>query len=408
MALATTPAAYGEENTPELVVGGISPVSGLRPGDGFDVAATVTNKGTVTAEKVWVAYSVTRGLDFAQVPSNCQLQHVRPYDEMPERWTAVCAFDQAVKAGAAYTTDRPLRVTALDRALNEELRLRVESTDPGADDNGSDPVAGTAPPVRLVEAEAGGTGSARIVDVPVTTVNTADYQVTGAALKGSVGDTVTMKVKFTNAGPAWVWPREGDKAVHVVIIPPTGTSVVKRGTFCRPEHGAYVCGMRSLYEGSGETYTFDLRIDKRVLGAKGSIALTTEARPFDPDKANDQADITLDVAGDGSSGSAGGSDVSGGSDGTVGGSTSGTDGSTGGSNGSTGGSTNGSNGSTGTTTNGSGGGSSSTVTGGTTSGGDLAETGSSTLPAAGVAAGAVAMGAGVLLVQRRRRAHRPD
>ncbi|MFJ7146904.1 hypothetical protein ACIQVT_01680 [Streptomyces sp. NPDC100445] len=358
----------------------------------------------MTAERVWIAYSVSRGLDFAQVPSNCQVQHVRPYDEMPERWTAVCAFDQAVKAGAVYTTDRPLRVTALDRALNDELRLRVESTDPGADDNGSDPVAGTAPPVQLVEAQAGGVGSARVVDVPVTTVNTADYQVTGAALRGSVGDTVTMKVKFTNAGPAWVWPREGDKAVHVVITPPTGTSVVKRGTFCGAENGAYVCGMRSLYEGSGETYTFDLRIDRRVVGAKGSIALSTEARRFDPDKANDHADITLDVAGGGSSGSSGGSDASGGSDGSVGGSTSGTDGSSGGSNGSTGTS----NGSTGTSTNGSDGGSSSTVTGGTTSGGNLAETGSSTLPAAGVAAGAVAMGAGVLLVQRRRRAQRPD
>ncbi|MGV9418327.1 hypothetical protein ACWDO6_12440 [Streptomyces sp. NPDC003674] len=398
MALATAPAAFGEEDTPDLVVGGVGPVSGLRPGDGIDVSATVANKGTVTAEKVWVAYSVTRGLDFAQLPSNCQVQHVRSYDEMPERWTAVCAFDQAVEPGAVYTTDRPLRVTALDRALNEELRLRVENVDPGADDNGSDPVPGTAPPVKLIAAKAGGVGAARIVDVPVTIVNTADYQVTGAALKGSVGDTVTMKVKFTNAGPAWVWPREGDEAVRVLITPPSGTTVVKRGTFCRAEGRAYVCGMRSLYEGSGETYAFELRIDKRVPGAKGSIALSTEARPFDPDKANDQADITLDVAGGGSSGSAGGSEASGGSDGSVGGSTSGTDGSAGGSNGSTG-----------TSTNGLDGGSTSTVTGGTTntgttSGGGLAETGSSVLPAAGVAAAAVMTGAGVLFFQHRRRA----
>ncbi|MFJ3981280.1 hypothetical protein [Streptomyces fungicidicus] len=380
VALAPVSAAHGEENTPDLVVGGMAPVSGLRPGDGIDVTATVANKGTVTAEKVWVAYSVTRGLDFAEMPSNCRVQHVRPYDEMPERWTAVCAFEQAVEPGAVYTTDRPLRVTALDRALNDELRLRVESAYPGADENGSDPVAGTAPPVKLVVTEAGGVGSARIVDVPVTTVNTADYQVTGTALRGSVADTVTMTVKFTNAGPAWVWPREGDKAVRVVITPPAGTSVVKRGTFCRAEDGAYVCGMRSLYEGSGETYTFDLRIDRRVPDAKGSIALSTEARPFDPDKANDQADITLDVAGDGSDGSAGGSDGTGGSSGSTGGSD---------------------------------GGSSSAVAGGTansgtTSGGNLAETGPSVLPTAGMAAAAVAVGAGMLLIQRRRRAQLPD
>ncbi|MGV9841935.1 hypothetical protein ACWDUB_07445 [Streptomyces fungicidicus] len=384
MALAPAPAAYGEENTPDLAVGGIAPVSGLRPGDGIDVTATVANKGTVTADKVWVAYSVTRGLDFAQMPSNCQVQHVRPYDEMPERWTAVCAFEQAVEPGAVYTTDRPLRVTALDRALNDELRLRVESADPGADENGSDPVAGAAPPVKLVATDAGGVGSARIVDVPVTTVNTADYQVTGAALRGSVGDTVTMTVKFTNAGPAWVWPGEGDKAVRVVITPPPGTSVVKRGTFCGADDGAYVCGMRSLYEGSGETYTFRLRIDKRVPNAKGSIALSTEARPFDPDKANDHADITLDVAGGGSSGSAGGSNGSGDSDGSVGGSTNASDGGT-----------------SSTVTGG-------TVTSGTTSGGNLAESGSPVLPAAGVAAAAVAMGATMLVVQRRRRAQLPN
>lgn len=60
---------------------------------------------------------------------------------------------------------------------------------------------GTAPAVKLVESQSRGEGSARVVDVPVTSVNTADFQVTGAALKGSVGETVPMKVEFTNAGP---------------------------------------------------------------------------------------------------------------------------------------------------------------------------------------------------------------
>ncbi|WP_053753602.1 hypothetical protein [Streptomyces sp. MMG1533] len=108
IALAAAPAAFADETAPELVIGGIEPLDGLKPGSTFDVPVTVANKGTGAAEKVWVYYAVTRGLDFAEVPSNCRTQYVRPYDEMPERWTAVCAFDQAVEPGVVYMPERPL------------------------------------------------------------------------------------------------------------------------------------------------------------------------------------------------------------------------------------------------------------------------------------------------------------
>jgi uncharacterized protein DUF11 len=365
IALAAAPAAFADETAPELVIGGVEAIDGLKPGSNFDLPVTVANKGVGAAEKVWVSYSVTRGLDFADVPSNCLVQHVPSYDEMPERRTAVCTFDQAVEPGVVYTPEKPLRVTVLGRALNDGLRVRVGDVDPGADENGTPPVAGTAPAVKLIEGLPGGEGSAGIVDVSVTSVNTADYQVTGAALKGSVGDTVTMKVMFGNAGPAWVQPRQGDKVVKVLITPPAGTSVVKRGMFCQAKGEVYVCGMRSLNEGSQETYTFELKIDKRVAHAKGSVALSTEPRPFDPDKTNDKADITLDVTGGATTGPTGSA---------TNGSNSPADGSS-----PTGGAT-------------------------TTTGGHLADTGSSILPIMGAVAAAVVTGAGTLLVARRRRA----
>ncbi|MFG3532674.1 hypothetical protein ACGF8B_39075 [Streptomyces sp. NPDC047917] len=367
--LAAAPAAFGGETAPELVIGGIEPVSGVKPGSSFDLSATVANKGTRVAEKVWVSYGVTRGLDFAEVPSNCRTQRVRSYDEMPERWIAVCEFDQVVEPGTVYTPEWPLRVEALDRALNDELRVNVWDVDPGADENGTQPVAGTAPAVKLVEGQAGSEGTAPVVNVPVSSVNTADYQVMGTALKGSVGDTVKMKVKFINAGPAWILTKQGERSVSVMITPPAGTSVVKRGQFCQAKGKSYVCGMRSLNEGSQETYTFELKIDKRVANAKGQVGLSTEARPFDPNKANDKADITLDVTGGEPTGSTGGSaNVSGGSAG--GSSTAGDDGTT-------------------------------------TNGGTLAETGSSTLPITGAAAAAVVTGAGMLLIVRRHRTQSP-
>ncbi|MGW3498867.1 hypothetical protein [Streptomyces sp. NPDC001020] len=396
IALAAAPAAFADETAPELVIGGIEPISGVKPGSTFDLPVTVANKGTGAAEKVWISYSVTRGLDFTEIPSNCWTQHVPSYDEMPERWTAVCAFDQAVELGVVYTPDRPLRVKALDRALNDELRLRAGEYDPGADDNGTSPVAGTAPAVKLVERQPGDEGAARVVDVPVTSVNSADYQVTGAALKGSVGETLPMKVEFANAGPAWVMAKVGERTARVMITPPAGTSVVKAPGFCKARGRAYDCGMSqwALNEGGRQAYNFQLKIDKWVAHAKGSVALGTEARPFDPDKANDRADITLDVTGGGPTGSTGGSTSgSGGSAGGSSGSAGGSGGSTSGSGGSAGGSS------------GSVGGSSSTGGDGTTAnGGNLAETGSSALPITGVAAAAVATGAGMLVIVRRCRA----
>ncbi|MEV8434361.1 hypothetical protein [Streptomyces chartreusis] len=399
--LAAAPAASADDTAPELVIGGIEPIDGVQPGSIFDLPVTVANKGTEAAEKVWVTYAVTRGLDFAEVPSNCRAQRVRSYDEMPERWTVACGFDQAVEPGVVYTPERPLRVKALDRAFNDELLLRVDENDPGVDENGYPPVAGTAPAVELVERQAGGEGSARVVILPVTSVNTADYQVTGAALKGRVGDTVPMKVEFTNAGPAWFMAKVGEPTARVVVTPPAGTSVVKAPGFCKAKGDAYECGMsqRALNEDGRETYTFQLKIDKRVAHTKGSVALTTEARPVDPDKSNDKADITLDVTGGGSTGSPGGSgsDSGGASGGAAGGSSGGAAG------GAAGGS---SGGAAGGVSGGAAGGVSSTGGDGTAAnGGHLAETGSSALPITGVAAAAaVVTGAGMLVIVRRRRA----
>lgn len=93
------------------------------------------------------------------------------------------------------------------------------------------------------------------------------------------------------------------------------------------------------------------------------MALSTEDRPFDPDKTNDKAEISLDVTGGGSTGSPGSTDSTGGS-------------------------------------------SSSGGNDPTTNNAHLAETGSSSpaLPLALGAVAAVAVGAGSLFAVRRRRA----
>ncbi|WP_369233896.1 hypothetical protein AB5J56_18875 [Streptomyces sp. R21] len=401
LALGAASAAVADEAAPDLLLGSIAPVDGVKPGSSFDVPVTVTNKGTKAADKAWVVYSVTRGLDFAEVPSNCAAHHIPSYDEMTEKSNIVCEFDQAVEPGVVYAPEKPLAVKVLDRALYDKLRMTLWSYDPPLDDAATKPVQGTGPAVKLVEQSGGGSDVAGdAIDVPVTSVNTADFQVSGAHLKGAVGDTVTMQVKFTNAGPAWVLRSEKKPPLRVAVTPPAGTSVVKGDGFCsdKPVTGTtYSCGTAQRWVNDGEVtaYTFKLKIDKKVAGAKGSIALSDETRPFDADKTNDKAAITLDVAG---SGSTGGS--------TTGGS--GTGGSDTGGSSSNGGSTGGSSSTGGTgsaSTGGSTGGSSSTGgTNTTTTGGDLASTGSGpALPLAGAAAAAVATGAATVLVVRRRR-----
>ncbi|MCX5425278.1 hypothetical protein [Streptomyces sp. NBC_00078] len=406
IALGAVPAVADDGSSAAVTLGEIAPIDGVKPGSTFEPSVAFTNTGTAAADKVWLSYTVTRGLSHTELPSNCLRYEIPSYDEAPSKSEAVCEFDQTVKPGAVYAPEKALTLKALDRALYDRLRVVVGTTEPGLDENASEPVRGTGPAVKLAEQPdatpaAPGDGSHPDwddADVKVTADNTADFKVAGAQLKGAVGDTVDLSVKFTNAGPAWVLRDSGVSATKVRIKMPAGTTVTRGHGFCeKVATGTYECGTSESWEneGEGETYTFKLKIAKAVPGAKGSVTLAGESRPFDRNKADDTADITLAASGSG---------------GTTGGTTGGT-GSTGGDGG---GSTT-STGGTGTSTQGSTGGSTSTgggsatgTSGSTTVDGNLASTGSgATLPIAGAAAAAVVVGTGAILVVRRRRTDRP-
>lgn len=400
IALGAAPAVAADPQ-PGLVLGEIAPVQGLKPGGTFDVAASFTNTGTEALGKVWLSYSLTQGLSHMELPSNCLRYEVGSFDEAPSSSAAVCEFDQTVAPGVVYAPEKPPVFDALDEAYIDELRVVVAAYDPAPTDGASEPVRGTGPALKLVEqpdATPAGTGSAEHEDwdatvVPVNTVNTADFRVTGAELQGEVGETVPFAVKFTNAGPAWVRRESGTPATEVVIKVPAGTTVTKAHGFCdKIATRTYECGTSQAWvdAGGGEIYDFKLRIDKAVTGAKGSVTLAGAPRPFDGNTANDTADILLDIADGGGS--------------TGGGGTAGSTGSTGGGSTSSGGSTTTGGGSTSST-----GGSAATGTSGTsgssTVDGDLASTGSgSALPLVGAAAAAVVAGTGAVVAVRRRRA----
>jgi hypothetical protein len=393
IALGSAPCAVADGSGTGLVLGNVAPI-GVKPGSTFEAPVTFGTTGTTALEKVWLSYIVTTGLDYADVPSNCVRWDIGSYDELPARTQMVCEFDQAVEPGVVYAPEK-LTLKALDRALYDDLDVAVTSWDSGPDEGAHRPVRGTAPAAKLVEQPGSvltgsGSGNSAKTRVRVNAANTADFQVSGAELKGRVGDTVDVKVKFTNAGPAWVLTLPEPVTTRTLIKVPAGTTVVEGLNHCQnPAAGTYSCYIAQYWveEDQVNTYSFKLKINKAVAGAKGSVALTAEARPYDVNKANDKADILLDVEGGGSTG---GSGSAGGSGSTGGGGTTGGSGTTSGGANTTGGSSaTGSSGSTSTT------------------GGDLAATGSGpALPLAGAAAAAVAAGAGAVLLVRRRAARR--
>lgn len=178
----------------------------MKPGTTFEAPVTFGTTGTKALDKVYLWYYVTKGLDFADVPSNCVRWNIGEYDELPPRTLLTCEFDQTVEPGVVYAPDK-LPFKALDRALYDRLDVVVWDYEyEGGDEYARGPVRGTAPAAKLVARPGsvlpggGSEGSAR-ARVRVNTVNTADFQVSGAELKGRVGDTVDVKVKFTNAAP---------------------------------------------------------------------------------------------------------------------------------------------------------------------------------------------------------------
>ncbi|MFJ2077008.1 LAETG motif-containing sortase-dependent surface protein [Streptomyces anulatus] len=408
VALGAVPALAAEAE-PDLGVGTIAPVEGVQPGSSFSTPLTFLNKGTEEVPSAWVTYAVSPGLKADETHKNCTYYTINSYDEMPESNVASCKIDQPLKPGVVYGTAKPVSVKALGSAFRDDLRVTIGVHEPGPDDGGSsEPVPGTGDPLTLVEK-----GPATDADrknhpesfarAGVTAANTADFALTGAELKGKVGEKVTATVKFANKGPARVQGALDESVTTVDIRIPKGTSVVKPHGYCEAVTKThYRCGTSQSWVdvNRGESYPFVLRIDKAVGRTTGEVSFSGQERPFDRNAENDTAQIVVDTGKDegtaGSSGSNGSSDSTGGSSSTGGSGSTGSTSTTGGT-GTTGGSAD-----TGGSTTGG-------ATPQTTGGGNLAATGSdSTAPLAGMAAAAVAAGGGIIWAVRRRSAARAN
>ncbi|WP_037814605.1 LPXTG cell wall anchor domain-containing protein [Streptomyces sp. NRRL S-1022] len=405
VAALAVPVAHAEELAPDLVVSTL-PTASPEPGESYDHAVTVTNKGTAPAAHVTFRIRLTRGLDFPGTAEGCTYStladHVRQ---------ALCELDTVVQPGASITT--PVRFKALPQAL-------MEAVEYGTGRTGETPGEGFGDSYRRLA---------------LTADSTADLAAEGDLVEGAPGSRVTVTATLRNNGPGWIRDEESDDQPALMVRIPRGTVAEEVPEDCRPfgtdgptgpsepGHARYVClpADHTIDVDQSLDYSFVLEIGKTARDTKGRVTAGSVygIHPaFDENPADDTAYLAVDVTGgeDPGTSTGGGTTTGGGTGGdgdphgqsTGGSGTTGTTGTTG-ATGTTG--TSGTTGTTGTSggTSGTTGTSGSAATGSTTSGsgtatgGTLASTGSDGMPllAAG-AVGAVALGGLVLVVVRRR------
>ncbi|WP_239078022.1 hypothetical protein [Streptomyces sp. SID9124] len=423
--MAAAPASADNGRVPGgLVLAPLTSVAGVKTGSVVEVPALFANKGDKAHEKIFLTYQFSPGLASREIlPSNCTL---RSNDIESNANIVLCQFDQTVKAGGVYAAEKSLVLKVLDQALNDRVSVMLSNYDP-VPEGWEKAWPGTGPAMQLTELPSNtpvgdgdhpsqspsGEAEWDSTSMEVDAVNTADLQM---ALRETsrAGKTLTLEATFSNAGPGEVKHYDSETSLtKFQFKAPAGTTVTKIDNRCdKITTGSYNCvpyTHPNLVVGATDSFAVTLRVDKAVAGAKASVSLENKPRPYDKNKKNDTATLLINKGGD----STGGTGTTNG--GTSGGSSTGGH-STGG--GSTGGSSTGGDGSTSSTggsaaTGGSGstggaatGGSATTgSSGASATGGNLASTGSgATLPLAGAAAATLAVGAGAVLLVRRRAA----
>ncbi|MEW2564112.1 hypothetical protein [Streptomyces griseorubiginosus] len=298
---------------PKLVARPYPALKDIAPDAVFERTPAFANTGTAPADKgVMLLVQDSEGVKLARDHSNCH------YSDRPDAG-AWCRFDTSIAPGSAYETNAPLRYTAATETMygyNTYVVWPVGGTAPDSFDPADFPAAGTGAPLGLksVTPGSGFTGSGYGT---FATSQHADYQAIGDTVEGKVGDTVSITVGVRNAGPGLMdfrWMDAEDSGTFVVT-PPAGTTITgapgpdEQGDpgplwNCSPRKAgakSYTCAIASTEFGPGDAVTqqFTVRIDRVVPGAQGSVkAVENPDHPNrDDDTANDTAVIAVQADG---------------------------------------------------------------------------------------------------------------
>lgn len=267
---------------PDLSLAPVADVEHAQPGGTETIPFALTNKGNESAHGVTVKMTASYGVDFLNKYDACTYTRTGG-DEYAPMTDATCTFDQVLAPGDSFELPAPLQLAIARHALNDRLDISVDPADGATDLASRDNYAA----------------------LQIGTDNTADFSVTGAAVTGTAGQTVTAPLTFKNNGPAWFANLgSGDPAAKVRLLVPTGTTVTGVPADCVPHTltggyyekrtGAprYDCALPYwVSENTERTYVFQLRIDTAVPGTTGEVSIHPEFGDFafDPDTTNNTA-----------------------------------------------------------------------------------------------------------------------
>ncbi|WP_327137130.1 hypothetical protein OG585_19770 [Streptomyces sp. NBC_01340] len=271
---------------PDLSLTPMADVEHAQPGGTETIPFELINKGNESAHGVKVKMTASYGLDFLNKYDACTYTRSGGDDYAPMT-DATCTFDQVLAPGDSFELPAPLELAIARHALNDRLDISVDPADGAIDLASRDNYAA----------------------LQIGTDNTADFSVTGAAVAGTAGQTVTAPLTFKNNGPAWFANLgSGDPAAKVRLIVPTGTTVTGVPADCVPHTltGGYY-GQRTgaprydcalpywVSESTERTYVFQLRIDAAVPGTTGEVSIHPEFGDFafDPDTTNNTAVLAV-------------------------------------------------------------------------------------------------------------------
>ncbi|MFF1448523.1 hypothetical protein ACFVYF_10265 [Streptomyces sp. NPDC058274] len=271
---------------PDLAIADIAPVTHAGPGSAETIPFALTNKGNESAHGFTVKLSASYGLDWLTRYDQCAYT-TSSGDEYAPMSYATCTFDEVLAPGESFALPAPLEVALARHALNERLDISVEpgggATDLSGDDN--------------------------YLALQIGADNAADFSVTGAAVTGAAGETVTAPLTFKNNGPAWLGNLgSGDPVAVVRLIVPDGTTVTGVPSGCAPhtlgggyypqQTGAprYDCALPYwVLENAERGYAFKLRVDSVVPGTTGAVSIHPDFGEFryDPDTTNNTAVLAV-------------------------------------------------------------------------------------------------------------------
>ncbi|MFD6533150.1 hypothetical protein [Streptomyces sp. NPDC060184] len=276
---------------PDLALDPVADVEGAQPGAELTIPFRVTNHGNENANGFSVTLYTSYGLTDPTPYDACDYT-TSDSDEYAPSGHVNCAFDQVLAPGESFELPEPLTVRLAAHALNERLDIDVE---PGGGTQDLDSANNYA-------------------IVQIGAENTADFSVTGDAVSGAAGETVTADLTFENHGPAWFGNLgSGDPAAKVRLIVPEGTTVTGVPSDCSPRTLAgsyypsrtgaprYDCALPYwVREDTRHTFTLSLRVTTVVPGATGAVSIHPGygefgAPPFgfDPDLTNNTAVLTV-------------------------------------------------------------------------------------------------------------------